>query len=128
MQHFDFIFNDHVMCPSCKWESNCIFLCISKMVGYTVIQIKILPEGLGASETPSADATWRGGRPELLGFFPWPWLPGRFFSVPSQNTCSVFFFLIRTFLFQLVCYWFVCTKIVLVRNNFFFTVDGSEIR
>ena len=73
--------------------SQIAFSCgISKMVGYTVIQIKILPEGLGASETPSADATWRGGRPELLGFFPWPWLPGRFFSVPSQNTCSVFFF------------------------------------
>lgn len=107
------------MFPSCKWELNCIFLLH-------------LQDGWLHGDT---DQNFAGRTRGLWNTFGWRHLERR-----SPRTAWVFLlamapstFFFRTFpehvfmrsvffdypfLFQLVCYWFLWTKIVLVRNIF----------
>lgn len=107
------------MFPSCKWELNCIFLLH-------------LQDGWLHGDT---DQNLAGRTRGLWNTFGWRHLERR-----SPRTAWVFLlamapstFFFRTFpehvfmrsvffdypfLFQLVCYWFLWTKIVLVRNIF----------
>lgn len=106
------------MFPSCKWESNCIFL-------------RHLQDVWLHGDT---DQNFAGRTRGLWNTFGWRHLERR-----SPRTAWVFLlamapstFFFRTFpkhvfmrgvsfwfpfLIQFVCYWFLCTKIVLVRNN-----------